>query len=109
MNDVNLGRIDAMILLADEAERQIAMSMVKQTSSMAPSIDRTAGEIDLAYKLKLIDYPRRDFLMGQLSEIVAYRRKQLNKQRTEKILAATGGVKHWWPEQAAKAADRGES
>lgn len=75
------------IQLADEAERQIAMSMVKQTSSMAPSIDRTAGEIDLAYKLKLIDYPRRDALMGQLNEIVTYRRKQLTEQRNARILA----------------------
>lgn len=75
------------IQLADEAERQIAMSMVKQTSSMAPSMDRVAGEIDMAYKLKLIDYPRRDVLMGQLHEIVTYRRKQLNEQRNARVLA----------------------
>lgn len=75
------------IQLADEAERQIAMSMVKQTSSMAPSMDRTAGEIDMAYKLKLIDYPRRDALMGQLNEIVTYRRKQLTEQRNARIPA----------------------
>lgn len=76
------------IQLADEAERQIAMSMVKQTSSMAPSIDRVAGEIDLAFKLKLIDYPRRDLLLCQLREIVNHRRTQLREQRIARLLGA---------------------
>lgn len=96
-----------LILLADEAERQIAASMARVAGSDAPTIERTSGEIDLAYKLKLIDYPRRGVLMGQLNEIVAYRRKQLLEERNARIIAS--GIKHWWPEEAAKAAERGES
>lgn len=109
MNDVNLGRIDAVILLADEAERQIAASMARVAGSNAPNIERTSGEIDLAYKLKLIDYARRDVLMNQLREIASARRKILLEERNSRILASAGGVKHWWPEEAAKAARRGEA
>lgn len=90
MNDVNMGRIDAMILLADEAERQIAISMASQTNSNAPDMERVAGQLDLAYKLKLIDYPRRDVLLSQLREIVIRRREQMNEQRIAKLLERKG-------------------
>lgn len=75
------------VQLADEAERQIAMSMIRQTSSMAPAMDRVMGEIDMAYKLKLINYARRDVLVDQLQSIVAHRRRQLLEQRNARLLA----------------------
>lgn len=87
MNDVNLGRIDAMIILADEAEREIAASMARVAGSDAPTTERAYGEIDLAYKLKLIDYARRDVLMSQLRQVVSVRLNQLNEQRNARILA----------------------
>lgn len=73
-------------LLADYAEKSIAASMAQVTGSIAPSIDRTAGEIDLAYKLKLIDYPRRDALLSQLHAIVNARRQQLREQANASLM-----------------------
>lgn len=76
-------------LLADYAEKSIAASMAQITGSIAPSVDRTAGEIDLAYKLKLIDYPRRDALLCQLREIVNARRQQLREQANASFARAS--------------------
>lgn len=97
------------IQLADEAEREIATSMARVAGSDAPTIERTYGEIDLAYKLNLIDYARRDMLLNQLREIASARRKILLEERNARILVGAEGVKHWWPEEAAKAAKRGEA
>lgn len=93
-------------LLADEAERQISASMARVAGSDAPMTERVTGEIDLAYKLKLFDYARREALMSQLLNIASTRRKQLREKRNARIIA--GGIKHWWPEEAARAARRDE-
>lgn len=73
-------------LLADYAEKAIAASMAQVAGSIAPTVDRVAGEIDMAYKLKLIDYPRRDVLMGQLRVIVNNRRAELREQQNARML-----------------------
>lgn len=73
-------------LLADYAEKAIAASMAQVAGSIAPTVDRVAGEIDMAYKLKLIDYPRRDVLLGQLRVIVNNRRQQLREQQNARML-----------------------
>jgi S-methylmethionine-dependent homocysteine/selenocysteine methylase len=75
-------------LLADKAEQAISQSIAQVAGSIAPSIDRAAGEIDMAYKLKLIDYPRRDFLLCQLRSVVNARRTQLREQHNAKLLGA---------------------
>lgn len=77
---------DCYIRMADEAERSIAACMSRVAISPAPSMDRTAGEIDMAYKLKLIDYPRRDALLMQLRTIVNRRREQLHAERIARLL-----------------------
>lgn len=77
---------DHQIQMADLAERHICNSLAALTSSQAPLLDRVAGEIDLAYKLHLIDYPRRDALMGQLRSIVNHRREQLRKQHHARLM-----------------------
>lgn len=77
---------DHQIQMADLAERHICNSLAALTSSQAPLLDRVAGEIDLAYKLHLIDYPRRDALMGQLRSIVNHRRDQLRKQHHARLM-----------------------
>lgn len=76
-------------LLGDEAERIISQSIAQVAGSIAPSIDRAAGEIDMAYKLHLIDYPRRDVLLGQLRVIVNNRRTQLREQHIARLLEAS--------------------
>ena len=73
-------------LLADYAEKAIAASMAQVAGSIAPTVDRVAGEIDMAYKLKLIDYPRRDVLLGQLRVIVNNRRAVLREQQNARML-----------------------
>lgn len=75
-------------LLADHAEQNIAASMAQVAGSIAPTVDRVAGEIDMAYKLKLIDYPRRDVLLGQLRVVVNNRRAELREQQNAKLLGA---------------------
>lgn len=85
-SDVNLGRSDMAIQLADEAERYISASMARVAGSEAPSMDRTMGEIDMAHKLKLIDYARRDVLVGQLREIVNERRSAIRQERHARIM-----------------------
>lgn len=79
---------EEQIRFADMAERHICNSLAALTSSQAPLLDRVAGEIDLAYKLHLIDYPRRDVLMGQLRAIVNHRRDQLRKQHHARLLGS---------------------
>ncbi len=74
------------IELADEAERLIAESFAKVAASEGPSFDLYAGEINLAFKLKLIDYPRRDVLLGQLRAIVNNRREVLKAQHIARLL-----------------------
>lgn len=76
------------IAQADAAEQIIARLLVKQAASNAPSIDRTAGAIDLAYELGFIDYPRRDGLMSQLRAIVNHRRRELLEQHLARLLRA---------------------
>jgi S-methylmethionine-dependent homocysteine/selenocysteine methylase len=73
-------------LLADYAEKAIAVSMAQIAGSIAPTVDRVAGEIDMAYKLKLIDYPRRDVLRSQLRVIVNNRRVELREQQNARML-----------------------
>ena len=73
-------------LLADYAEKAIAASMAQVAGSIAPTVDRVAGEIDMAYKLKLIDYPRRDVLLCQLRVIVNNRRAELREQQNARML-----------------------
>ena len=73
-------------MLADYAEKAIAASMAQVAGSIAPTVDRVAGEIDMAYKLKLIDYPRRDVLLGQLRVIVNNRRAELREQQNARML-----------------------
>lgn len=76
-------------LLADYAEQNIAASMAQVAGSIAPTVDRVAGEIDMAYKLKLIDYPRRDVLLCQLRVIVNNRRQQLREIHNARLLEAS--------------------
>lgn len=66
-------------LLTEQAEQHISTSLARVSTSAAPSVHRIAGEIDMAYKLKLIDYPRRDFLLGELHQAVDARRTQLRQ------------------------------
>jgi S-methylmethionine-dependent homocysteine/selenocysteine methylase len=73
-------------LLAEYAEQNIAASMAQVAGSIAPTGDRVAGEIDMAYKLKLIDYPRRDVLRSQLRVIVNNRRVELREQQNARML-----------------------
>lgn len=75
-----------LALLADYAEKAISASMAQIAGSVAPNIDRAAGEIDMAYKLKLIDYPRRDALLCQLRVIVNKRRTELREQHNARML-----------------------
>lgn len=75
-------------LLSEAAEKNISTSIARVAGSVVPSIDRTAGEIDMAYKLKLIGYPRRDVLMGQLSAVVNARRTELREQHHARLLRA---------------------
>lgn len=77
---------EAVMILADAAERNIAASIAQVAGSIAPSMDRTAGEIDLAYKLRLIDYPRRDALLTQLRAVVNHRRTELREQQAAKLV-----------------------
>lgn len=79
---------EQMIQLADQAERHIAKTLTAVAVSQAPTFDGPAGEITMAYKLGLIDYPRRDELIGQLRVIVNYRRKQLNAERNAAIIGS---------------------
>lgn len=76
-------------LLADYAEKAIAASMAQIAGSIAPTVDRVAGEIDMAYKLRLIDYPRRDVLLCQLRVIVNNRRQQLRELQNARLLEAS--------------------
>jgi len=78
----------ALELLADKAEQHISQSIARIAGSIAPSIDRAAGEIDMAYKLHLIDYPRREVLMTQLRAVVNYRRTQLRELHNARLLGA---------------------
>jgi len=75
-------------ILGDAAENNIAASIAQVAGSVSPSsaADRTKGEIDMAYKLKLIDYPRRDLLLSQLRIVANHRRTELRKQQNQKIL-----------------------
>jgi hypothetical protein len=75
-------------LLADYAEKAIAASMAQIAGSVAPTINmhRVTGEIDMALKLKLIDYPLRDVLIEQLRVIVAHRREELAQQELARKL-----------------------
>lgn len=74
-------------LLADEAERHISETLAKIAASNAPLTERATGEIDLAYKLGLIDYARRQVLIDQLHRIAAFRRSELRKARNDAMLA----------------------
>ena len=64
-------------LMAEAAEFHIDSSIAFASHSAAPCTKRAAGEIDMAYKLKLIDYPRRNALIGQLQQAVSERRTAL--------------------------------
>jgi hypothetical protein len=80
-----MGISEYKIKLADEAERHISKTLTAVAASEAPTFEGAAGEITMAYKLGLIDYPRRDELICQLRVIVSYRRKQLRKQHLERL------------------------
>lgn len=80
---------DQLQKLSALAEQRIANAMAAQSASQAPTIEGTAGEITMAYKLGLIDYPRRDVLLCQLRQIVNHRRSQLCRQKNARII---GGV-----------------
>lgn len=75
-------------LLADYAEKAIAASMAQIAGSVSPTINlhRVTGEIDMALKLKLIDYPRHEALIEQLRVIVSRRREELCRQELARKL-----------------------
>jgi uncharacterized protein YlaN (UPF0358 family) len=78
-----------MELLTEYAEKAIAASMAQVAGSVSPSIDRIAGEIDLACKLELIDKARRETLLCQLRVVVNTRRQQLREQQHSNLLRAS--------------------
>lgn len=77
-------------LLADYAEKAISNSLAMVAGSVSPTtnLHRVSGEIDMAYKLKLIDYPRHEALIEQLRVIVSRRREELCKQELARKLRA---------------------
>lgn len=75
-------------LLAEEAERHISETLAKIAASNAPLTERATGEIDMAYKLGLIDYERRQVLVEQLQAIAAFRRGELRKAKHEEFMRA---------------------
>ena len=54
----------------------------KQPDALRPLV---AGEINMAYKLKLIDYVERDELMTQLLLACQARREQLHRQKLARL------------------------
>lgn len=54
----------------------------RQPDTVRPLI---AGEINMAYKLKLIDYVERDELMKQLLLACQSRREQLHRQKLARL------------------------
>ena len=54
----------------------------RQPDTVRPLI---AGEINMAYKLKLIDYVERDELMTQLLLACQSRREQLHRQKLARL------------------------
>lgn len=67
------------------AELNISAELAKITASEVPCAKRVCAKIDFAYELKLIDYPRRDVLIGQAHELVRARREALNEARIKRL------------------------
>lgn len=74
---------------AEQTERCIAEQMAKLTASQHPTMDYTAGMIDLGYVQGHYTNERRAVLMEQLRRIVNERRKQLQQQRMERLIGRT--------------------
>lgn len=72
--------------LAEQTERCIAEQMAKLSASKHPSMDYTAGMIDLGYVQGHYTNERRAALLEQLRRIVNERRKELQKQRIDRIM-----------------------
>lgn len=75
--------------LAEQTERCIADQMAKLSASKHPSMDYTAGMIDLGYVQGSYTKERRDLLLEQLRRTVNHRRQELHKQRISRILEKT--------------------
>lgn len=70
---------DALIIINESIA---SMRDSKQPDTLRPLV---AGEINMAYKLKLIDYIERDELMTQLLLACQTRREQLHRQKLARL------------------------
>lgn len=71
---------------SEMTERCISDEFARLAGSMSPAMDYAAGMVDLGYVLGAYPKERRDALLEQLRRIVNERRKELQRQRIDRIM-----------------------
>jgi len=76
--------------------RELALEIIRASIAKLATSDgpdalrpRLAGEIDMAFKLRLIDYTERDELMAMMLDACLARREQLHQARLAQQLRVT--------------------
>lgn len=75
------------IAKAEKAKAVIIASIAGLARAESPDTVRplVAGEINMAYKLGLIDYPERDHLMNNMVSACARRRNELHRAKLARL------------------------